>query len=130
MRMKLRDAMLALAGGALLAVAAAPAEAADTTVSCATPFAEVNTGQDGTSPRFTIHCIGGSTAGSITFFAYQISTNPTVAQLLLQAFTTFEAKTSPPPGTIPISSDLSDTSGVAWGCGAANCRIIDYLPSR
>jgi hypothetical protein len=128
MRMKHMAAMLALAAGAFLTLNATSAKAADTTVTCKQPFAVVNTGQDGTQPRFTVHCVGGSSEGSITYFAFEISTNTTVAQLLSQAFATFSARF--PGKAIPISSDLSDTSGVAWGCGAGNCRIIDYLPAK
>ena len=132
MRKNLTAAMLALAAGTFLTFAAAPAKAADTVVTCKGPFAEVNTGQDGTSPRFTIHCTGGSSAGSVTFFAYEISTNGTIAQLLSQAFETYAVRYSQtsPGAAVTISSDLSDTSGAAWGCGADNCRIIDYLPSK
>jgi hypothetical protein len=132
MRMNLIGAMLGLAGGAFLAVTSTPAKAADTVVTCKGPFAIVNTGQDGSSPRFTIHCTGGSSAGSITFFAYQISASATVAQLLAQAFETYIARfaATSPGVAVPIASDLSDTSGAAWGCGAANCRIIDYLPQK
>jgi hypothetical protein len=31
---------------------------------------------------------------------------------------------------LPIASNLSDLSGDAWGCGAGNCRIIDYLVAK
>ncbi len=128
MRIGVKGAMFALAASALLSGLGPPAEAADTAVTCRQPFATVNTGQDGTPPRFTIHCDGGSSAGNITFFAFQISTNPTVAQLLSQAFETYITRFagSAPGKAIGLSSNLSDTSGNAWGCGAGNCQIIDY----
>jgi hypothetical protein len=129
MRMNLMGAKLALAGGAFLAITAAPAKAADTLVTCDTPIATVNTGQDGTPPRFTIQCTGGSSAGPIVFFAYKIETNPNVAQLLSRAFETFVLQHAR-GSAVTLSSNLSDTSGAAWGCGAGNCRILDYFPDN
>jgi hypothetical protein len=116
-----------LAGAALLAADTVSAKAADTLVTCDTPIAEVNTGHDGTSPRFTIQCTGGSSAGVITYFAYEIKASPNVAQMLSRSFETFLLQ-NPTGAAIRILSNLSDTSGAAWGCGGANCRIIDYLP--
>lgn len=128
MRMNVKAAMLAFTAAALLPAVVPPAQAADTAVTCRRPFATMNTGQDGTPPRFTIHCDGGSSTGGVTFFAYRISDNPAIAQLLSQAFETYITRfASIAPGTaIGLSSDSSDTSGDAWGCGAGNCRIIDY----
>jgi hypothetical protein len=133
MRMKVKAAILALTGTAVFSVLAPPAKAADTTVICKGAVLTVNTGKgDGTPPRFTIHCSGGSSAGSITFFAYLISNNPGVAQLLAQAFEAYMVRySSSNPGiSVPIASNLSDLSGDAWGCGAGNCRIIDYLVAK
>jgi hypothetical protein len=131
--MKVKAAMLALAGVVVFSVHAPPAKAADTTVICKRPVLTINTGKgDGTPPRLTVHCSGGSSAAGITFFAYQISTNPAVAQLLAQAFEAYMVRySSSDPGiSVPIASNLSDVSGDAWGCGAGNCRIIDYLVAR
>jgi hypothetical protein len=133
MRMKVKASILGLTGAVAFSALAPAAKAADTTVICKGPVATVNTGKgDGTPPRFTIHCSGGSSAGSITFFAYEIAVNPTVALLLSQAFETYITRySSANPGVaVPIASNLSDTSGDAWGCGAGNCRIIDYLVAK
>lgn len=108
--------------------AGALARASETQVTCTTPILTVNSGQDGTSPRLTVQCRGGSTASPITFFAYQISANTTVALLLERAYADAVAQHKGALSTIVISSNLSDTSGAAWGCGASNCRIIDYIP--
>jgi hypothetical protein len=73
-----------------------------------------------------VYCSGGSSEGSIVYFASEISANPTVAAAiptLVQGWVLVHGATS----AITIFSDLSDTSGVAWGCGASNCRIISYL---
>jgi hypothetical protein len=110
MRMNLMGVMLALAGGAFLAINAAPAKAADTLVTCSTPIATVNTGQDGTPPRFGIFCSGGSSAGPIVFFAYKIETNPNVAQLLSRAFETFVLQHAR-GAAVTLLSNLSDLSG-------------------
>jgi hypothetical protein len=122
MRLKILTVVLALAGGVLLTVNTSPAQAADTTVTCNGPVVEMNTGQDGTPPRFTIHCTTGSSAGNITFFAYKIATSGVIAEMLLATFNGLVGSPS-----ILLSSNLSDTSGAAWGCAASNCRIIDYL---
>jgi hypothetical protein len=133
MRMKVKAVIWALSGAAAFSMLAPSAKAADTTVICKGPVLTVNTGKgDGTQPRFTIHCFGGSSVAGITFFAYLISTNPTVAQLLGQAFEAYMVRhsSSDPGVAVPIASNLSDVSGDAWGCGAGNCRIIDYLVAK
>jgi hypothetical protein len=119
-------AALLITGAAALAFSAAPAHAADTAVTCAAPTGTINTGQDGTSPRFTIQCTGGSSAGHITFFAYKFATNANLTALLERTLSSFVLAKGT-GATVEISSNLSDTSGTAWGCGGANCRIIDYL---
>jgi len=102
--------------------AAAPAMAADTAVSCSAPVAYVITGSEA---NYTIVCTGGSSAGAITNFSYEIKTNTTVAQLLAQVVASSAIATG--DGAITIYSDLSNTAGIAWGCGSANCRVIDQL---
>ncbi len=118
-----------LAFGAVLSVTAAPARAADTTVTCNGPVLQVNTGLGDLTPaRFTIRCSGGTNAGAITYFAYRISTNRFIPPLLAGAFNAFVIQHPGQP--IKIASNLSDTSGAAWGCGFGNCRIIDYLAAN
>jgi len=114
MRVKLMGAALALAGGAFLTVPAAPASAADTIVSCKSPLSEVASGRNGTAPRATLHTLG---SGSPTTRGRPVDTR--AAGIL-----------RPGPrrdGPIKILSNLSDTSGNAWGCAASNCRIIDFV---
>jgi hypothetical protein len=128
MRVNLMTTMVALAVGAFQIVSATAAKAADTAVTCNNPNITVNTGRDATSPRLTIECLGGSSAGNIVYFGYRISTDPSIAALLSQTFQTNIFQTG--GGSIVIASNLEDASGSAWGCGAANCRIIDYLVSQ
>jgi hypothetical protein len=125
MRVKILGAAFALAGGAFMAAGSSPAQADDTDVTCSLPVAQVNSGQDGTAPRFTIECTGGSSAGNITYFGYEISKDPTVAALLERAFNDWIIVH--PASPITVRSNLSDTGGAAFGCGAANCRILDYV---
>lgn len=108
----------------LLATFFAPASfAALTTVLCVSPLLEVTTGADGTAARVTINCTGGSSAPGIPYFAYQISTNPNIAMLLQQNVGPF-LQLYGATAKLQIVTDLNDTSGDAWGCSAANCRII------
>lgn len=100
--------------------------AADTAVTCNAPVVQIAAGRDGTKPRMTVYCSGGSSEGSIVYFASEISANVTVAAAiptLVQGWVLANGTSS----AITIYSNLSDTSGAAWGCGASNCRIIDYL---
>jgi hypothetical protein len=100
--------------------------AANTTVTCNSPVVQLAAGRDDTKPRITVYCSGGSSEGSIVYFASEISANATVAAAiptLVQGWVLVHGATS----AITIDSNMSDTSGVAWGCGASNCRIIDYL---
>jgi hypothetical protein len=71
-------------------------------------------------------CTGGSSAGNITYFGFRISDNPQVAQLILEQLG-FYVQVHGATGPINIRSNLSDTSGNAWGCAASNCRIIDFV---
>ena len=118
--------VIAAAGGAHR-----PASAAETQVGCFDPSSQVSTGLDGTEPRFTISCYTAST-GKIVYFAYRISANPAVAQMLQTQFDVFvqmERASGLSANNIDLIpyTDLSNESGNSWGCGAANCRIIDYL---
>jgi hypothetical protein len=88
-------------------------------VTCVAPAAEVATGESiaPLEARFTVVCTSGSTAGNTTYFAFRISDNPTVAQVLA-------AQLRPNMKSLAVISDLNDASGISWGCGGANCRII------
>jgi hypothetical protein len=99
-----------------------------TKVTCHAPVSEVATGQGigALAPRITFVCTRGSSAGNITYFAFRLSDNPTVAQLLEAQLGPY-LQTHGTNAAITILSDLSDTSGASWGCGAANCRIIAYM---
>jgi hypothetical protein len=100
--------------------------AADTAVTCNSPQVQLAAGRDGTKPRATIYCAGGSSEAGIVYFAVENSVNPALAAALptlVGDWVIAKGATS----SITISSDLSDVSGVAWGCGASNCRIIDYV---
>jgi len=125
---------LQFVGAILIAAAGAflrPASAAETQVNCFDPSSQVSTGLDGTAPRFTIQCSSAST-GKIVYFAYKIAENPAVAQMLQTQFNIFvqmERASGLSVNNIDLIlyTDLSNESGASWGCGAANCRIIDYL---
>jgi hypothetical protein len=111
----------------LLTTLFAPASfAAQTTVLCVAPQVTVTTGLDGTAPRITINCSGGSSAAGIPFFALRISDNPTVAALLPSAIGTYLLLYGV-TAKLQVVTDLSDTSGDAWGCSATNCRRIYYV---
>ena len=100
--------------------------AADTSVTCNSPVVQLAAGRDGSKPRVTVYCSGGSSEGSIVFFASEISANTTVAAaipILVQGWVLENGSSA----SITILSNLGDTSGDTWGCGAGNCRIIDYL---
>jgi hypothetical protein len=85
----------------------------------------VITGAEEALPNFTIWCSGGSSVGNIVYFSYEVAKNATVSQLLANVTGNHAIQTN--DGPITIYSNLSDLSGVAWGCGTANCRIIDQL---
>lgn len=107
-------------------VAPSPARAADTTVSCVDPQFYLTAGHgNATQPRFEIDCPGGSNVG-IKIFSFLISSNPTLALLFERAAAGWVLENGT-HSTILLGSNLADTSGNAWGCGAANCRILDGL---
>jgi hypothetical protein len=100
--------------------------AADTEVTCTAPQVQLSAGRDGTKPRVTIYCSGGSSEGTIVYFASENSANPQIAAaipVLVGDWVKVNGKAT----TITIYSDLSDDSGPAWGCGLANCRILDQV---
>ena len=108
----------------LLTTLFAPASfAAQTTVVCVSPQVSVTTGLDGTASRIIINCSGGSSAAGIPFFAMRFSDNPTVASLIPTAIGSYLLVYGA-TAKIQILTDLSDTSGDAWGCSATNCRRI------
>lgn len=107
-------------------VLASAAFAGETTVHCKNPLSQIATGRDGTSPRFTVFCAGGSSVGAIDYFAFRISDNPTAALLLEQQLGPY-LQIHGAAAQLTILTNLSDISGAAWGCGAANCRIISYM---
>jgi len=128
--------LLSASAAAILAAsfAAQPAAAAMTQVTCDGPVMSVLTGKNGTAPRVTVFCSLGSSAGNIVYFAWRISDNPDVAQLVQSALAARNIRfaaafndPTPAHNSIPLTSDLADTSGNAWGCGAANCRIINEI---
>ena len=121
-----RTLFVVFAGACLLASAATSAHATDTTASCTAPLIQLATGHDGTAPRVTVQCTGGASSAPITYFSYEIKTNPTVAQLIERTVYGFVAENGPSFGMIVLFND-KDLSGAAWGCGNANCRIIDYV---
>lgn len=118
--------LLAILGS--LASLASPQKsfAADTEVTCKQPQVVLSAGRDGTKPRVTVYCTEGSSAPGIDYFAYEISSNTMVAMEIPTLVASWVLENGI-ASSIKISSNLSDTSGVAWGCGASNCRIIDYL---
>ena len=119
-----------------LAIAAAglighPASAAETQVNCYGPASSVSTGLDGLAARFTIQC-SSTNLGAIVYFAYRIAQSPATAQMLQRQFNFFIERQrayglSANNIDLILYTDLSNKSGNSWGCGGANCRIIDYL---
>ena len=129
----LKNAPLLLAAiFACLAALAMPqrsfaADTADTMVTCTAPQVIVWYTGVGTTvnPQVTIDCTGGSSAG-FQYYAFLIKDNPTLASMI-PALVGNAVLVGGTGTTITIYSNLSNTSGVAWGCGASNCRIIDEL---
>ena len=108
--------------------------ATDTAVTCKAPQVTCTapqvlvwyTGTGSTvNPQVTIDCTGGSSAG-FQYYAFLIKDNPTLASMIpvLVGNAVLVGGTET---TITILSNLSNTSGAAWGCGASNCRIIDQV---
>jgi len=100
--------------------------ATDTMVTCNKPVVQLAAGRDGSQPRVTIYCSGGSSAPGIDYFASEISANATVAAAIPTLVASWVLENGV-GSSITIQSNLSDTSGTAWGCGSGNCRIVDYL---
>jgi hypothetical protein len=76
----------------------------------------------GVGPLFAVYC--SATSSPIKFFAYRISDNPAVAQILSQALASAIQRGA---GAITIYYDPNDLSGAAWGCRNADCRKLDTL---
>lgn len=122
-----KSAALAMGIGAFVVPPFAPAAAGTyTDVTCKDPVSYVSTGLDGFAARWELHCNGGSTAPNISNFSFRVDDNPNVAQLLEHVFGDF-VLSGGAPKAIVVKTDLGDTSGNAWGCGGANCRIIHGL---
>lgn len=115
----------------LLATLFAPASfAAQTTVLCKSPQVQVTTGLDGTAARLVINCSGASSAPGIPYFAFRISDNPIAVELVIQQLGAY-LFIHGAMAQLQIVTDLSDTSGDAWGCSATNCRrIYEVLPGN
>jgi len=84
--------------------------AADTQVSCNTPQVQLAAGRDGTKPRVTIYCAGGSSASGINYFAFEIPNNATVAAAIPSVVASWVLENGT-GSSITIESNLSDTSG-------------------
>jgi hypothetical protein len=101
--------------------------AADTRVTCTAPVVIAwATGAGPTpKPNVIINCTGGSSAG-FQFFAYRYDVNPNFANSI-PALVGFYVLEHGAGASITLLSDLSNTSGNNWGCGGANCRILDQV---
>jgi hypothetical protein len=96
-------------------------------VTCADPQLQINSGRDGTAPRTAIFCPKGSSASGVSWFSFRDSDNPTVAQLIALEHQAYFQEAATQSCHLHILTNLLDTSGAAWGCGASNCRIIDFI---
>ena len=107
--------------------------AADTQVTCTAPIVLVWATGGGSTPRpqVTIDCTGGSSAG-FEFFAYPLAPAPGLSVNAnfansIPTLVGFYLLEHGPGASITLASDLSNTSGNNWGCGASNCRILDQV---
>jgi hypothetical protein len=137
-----KKVMSMLYGGALLAATATtclttPASAAYQTLLCGggldAPYTITTNNAPYDQPRITFECSGEGGAGPHgspwNYFAFRISDNPAVAQMLQQLILwgTINTGNRDYPLALQgmcITFDPNDTSGNAWGCGSSNCRII------
>lgn len=101
--------------------------ATEAQISCYKPEVQISTGHTGPGdkPRVTVVCTGGTNVMPISYFAFLLSTNDTLGLLLERVVAGWVATGTTKP--LYLQSNLSDTSGVFWGCGGANCRIIDFV---
>ena len=102
-------------------------QAADTQVTCTAPVVVAwATGAGPTpKPNVVIDCTGGSSAG-FEFFAFRYDVNPNFANSI-PALVGFYVLYNGPGASITLYSDLSNLSGNQWGCGTANCRILNQV---
>jgi hypothetical protein len=128
-------------GAALIApCSTGTAFAAESGLFCNTPLLIVNAGRDGSAPRTTIFCVTTNTVQGppvppgIHYFAYRNSDDPLFAQFIVQIMHVYNEQIlihsvnqNFVACVFEISTNLSDTSANAWGCGSSNCRIIDYI---
>jgi hypothetical protein len=103
--------------------------AEDTEVTCKSPevvlWATGFNGFGSSNAQVTVICTGGSSVPGIRGFAYRISDNPTFASQIATVVGLYEL--AHPGAPITLYSDLSNLTGNDWGCGSANCRILDQL---
>ena len=107
--------------------------AADTQVTCTAPVVVAWATGAGPTPRpnVIIDCTGGSSAG-FRFFAYPLApvNGLTFNANFANSIPTLVANwvlVNGPLSSITLLSDLSNKSGNNWGCGGANCRILDQV---
>jgi hypothetical protein len=124
----LKSVSMLLASLMLLPVTAASAFTLETAVTCKEPIVWIQTGLDGSTPRVTIQCLGGSSVPGIVYFAWPMrtATDETLA-LLIERTVAGLVLEHGINATLTLYSELSNTSGNAWGCGSANCRILGQL---
>jgi hypothetical protein len=103
--------------------------AQETQVSCKAPVLQLATGGDGTTARATILCTGGASVGGVStpyvYYAYAFPSNPWVAQAIVQAVGMIVRQLGSNE-TLTILSNFS-VLGTSIGCGADNCRLINYV---
>ena len=107
--------------------------AADTQVTCHSPVVIVWATGGGPTPRpnVIIDCTGGSSAG-FQFYAYPLAPAPALNfnANFANAIPTLVGNWVLRNGagsSITLLSDLNNTTGENWGCGSANCRILDQV---
>lgn len=101
--------------------------AADTQVTCNAPvvIAWATGGGPTPKPNVVIDCTGGSSAG-FEFFAYRYDVNPNFANSI-PSLVGFYVLENGRGASITLYSNLQNLTGSEWGCGNANCRILDQV---
>ena len=117
-----------LAALACLAYPQKSLAAVDTEVTCTAPVVIAWATGAGVTPKpnVVIDCTGGTSVPGVQFFAYRYDVNPNFANSI-PALVGFYVLEHGPGASITLSSNLSDTSGNNWGCGGANCRILNQV---